>query len=125
MIESKNTENTVEKFGFLNILNILLFIFEVGNIAFAIKDAQDKTWKRFLKLIDIADEAFGLVKTDYKLIKDEYIDLSIKEREQIKSTIKAKFDIADDLLEEKIEKAFEILFDLEGPIRKAINLFRK
>lgn len=115
----------MEKFGVENIKNCLFFIFELGNVGLGIVNSEDKTWKKYLKLVEIADETFALIKTDFNAIKNEYNDLSDAERGEIKMAVGEKFDIADDALEGKIEECFNILFELESPVRRAIDLFKK
>lgn len=115
----------MEKFGVENLKLIIALPIEIGNVSMKIYDSADKSWKRFFSLIETLDEAVDLLKVNWKLIKDEYLDLSEIEKAEIMQTIKQKFDIADDILEEIIEDSFTALFDMESSIKKMINVARK
>lgn len=113
-----------EKFGIDNLKKIIALPIELGNIADSIGAENSSNWKKWLKIIDIFDEVFDLFKVDFKAIKDEYLDLSESEKEEIKQMMKDKFKIHDEKLEFVIEKCFEMLFNLESIIKSAVQLFK-
>jgi hypothetical protein len=112
----------MEKFGIINLKILIALPIEIGNIAGAISKSEDKSWKRFLKLFDLFDEAVDLLKVDWKLIKDEYLDLSEVEKSEIQQYLIERFDLPNDRIESIVENSFSILFELETVIKKTIAL---
>ena len=66
------------------------------------------------------DELMAVAGVDFKLLDDEYKDLSQDEKNDIVIFLKAKFDIADDLLESKIEEAFALLLKVEDLVKEIV-----
>ena len=113
-----------EKFGIKNLKILIALPIEIGNIAGGIVDSNDKSWKRFLKLFDLLDEAVDLLKVEWSGIKDEYLDLSDVEKLEIRQMMMDKFDIPNDRIEAVVESSFEMLFELETLVKKAIALVK-
>lgn len=113
----------MEKFGIENLKLLITFPIEIGNVAGTILEDSDKSWKRWLKFISLMPEAISLMKIDWSKIKDEYLDLSDAEREELKELVKKKFDIHNDKIESVIENSFAILLDIEKAIHSAIKMF--
>lgn len=111
-----------EKFGIENLKKIIALPIEIGNISGKIIENQDKSWKRFLAIFDLLDEAVDLLKVDWSKIKDEYMDLSDLEKADIHDYLVNRFDIANDSVESIVENSFSILFELESIIKKTIAL---
>jgi hypothetical protein len=111
------------KFGIENLKILIALPIEMGNIAGEIIADSDKSWKRWLKFIQAVPEIIELMKIDWKMLKEEYLDLDDVERGELKEMMKTKFDIPDDKIESIIENSFSILFDVEASIRAAITLF--
>lgn len=115
----------MEKFGVENLKKIIAVPVEMGNVADAIGKENSSSWKKWFKLIELTDEVGSLLTVEWKMLKDEYLDFSDAEREEIKEFMKKKFDIADDKLENIIERSFTILFSVEGAIKDSIALYRE
>lgn len=112
----------MEKYGVANLKILIALPIEIGNITGAIIASEDKSWKRYLKIFDLFDEAVDFLKVDWKLLKDEYMDLSEVEKAEIQQSLIDKFDIANDRIESVVENSFSILFDLESVIKKTVAL---
>jgi hypothetical protein len=114
-----------EKFGIDNLKKLVTFPMELGNIAGSIIEDQEKGFFKWFKIAYALPEIIKLLRIDWAMIKDEYLDLSDVEREELKQLLKEKFGIKDDGLEEKIETSFNLLLDLEKIVRGSIELFNK
>jgi hypothetical protein len=114
----------VEKFGIDNLKKLVVFPMELGNIAGSIIEDQEKGFFKWFKIVYVLLEIIKLLRIDWSMIKEEYLDLSDAEREEIRQVVKDKFDIKEnDELERKIEASFDLLLDLEKVIRGSIELF--
>jgi hypothetical protein len=115
----------MDKFGIDNLKKLVVFPMELGNIAGSIIEDQEKGFFKWFKIAYALPEIIKLLRIDWSMIKDEYLELSDIERLELRQMLKEKFDIKDDELEETIETSFDLLLDLEKIIRNSIELFNK
>jgi hypothetical protein len=99
---NKAKEITMEKFGIENIKKLLDVGLEIGNVAGMWKETGSGG---YVHLIKLADEVMALPSVDWKLLDDEFKDLSEEEMKALYSYAEAKFDIPQDLIEVIVEKA--------------------
>ena len=113
----------MEKVGITNLLPIIMFSVEMANVGD--KMGRSKGMARYAALTELADEAYALVKVDFKAAKAEFKDLDQGEKGVILDAVKAKFDIVNDELEVAIEEALDVaVYFLDG-IPKVTALAKK
>lgn len=115
----------MEKFGIENLKKIIAVPLEFGGIITENLTNEERGWAEWLKLVGVFDEIGGLFTVKWSMIKDEYMDLSDTEMVEIKEFMKAKFDLTADDIEFVIEDSFEIILDMERPIKKTIGMIKK
>lgn len=111
------------KLGITNLLPVIMFSVELANVGD--KMGRAKGLARYAALTEMADEAYALVKVDFKAVKAEFKDLDQAEKNLILDSVKAKFDIVSDDLEQAIEEALDVaLYFIDG-IPKVTALVKK
>ncbi len=113
------------KYGIENLKILFAVPVAIGQVSYEIHASEDRSWKRFLKVVDVADETFDLLKVKWDQVKGEILDLDDLERKELVESIKQKFDIADDNIEGVVEDSLSIIDDMGSIVSKSINLYRR
>ena len=111
----------METLGIDNIKKALKFAGTLtDSIVIALKDDGKIKGMEFFQ---IAMTLPGLVPVlrNVNEIVDEYYDLDLNEMEELKVYFKEEFDIPNDKVEEKIEKAFNLILALGDSILELLN----
>lgn len=101
----------------LGIENLKVAVIAVITLAEKIEDKNADDGKISLgEALSVGVGSFGdivkVVKSG-KQIKDEFIDLDLAEKEELLSLIKDELDLDNDKVEDIVEKAVELLIDLD------------
>lgn len=104
---------------------IIGFIAELGNVIPKIN--KDMNYVNIgIALAPLLDDVFTLFSVDVESLKSELKDgFSREEKTEIYEFAKTKFNLSDDLLEEKIERAFELFIELSNFISSFQKEFSK
>lgn len=111
----------METLGIDNIKKALKF---AGTLTDSIVNALKDDGKiKGMEFFQIAMTLPGLVPVlrNVNEIVDEYYDLDLNEMEELKVYFKEEFDIPNDKVEEKIEKAFNLILALGDSILEFLN----
>jgi hypothetical protein len=81
-------------------------------------------WKKWFYLSDLFSPIVDIVKCDFKVVKDEWADLSAQEKLDIETYICNNFKLVNENLEHVIEDSFSIIINIESEIEKAIEMFK-
>jgi len=76
---------------------------EIGNVIESVVHGDYKA------IINIADDIFAMIKTDWKTFLAQVKDLNSEEMAHLKVIFKNKFDLSDDVIEGIVEEAIESL----------------
>lgn len=112
----------METFGTDNIKKALKF---AGTLTDSIVTALKDDGKiKGMEFFQIAMTLPGLVPVlrNVNEIVDEYYDLDLNEMEELKVYFKEEFNIPNDKIEEKIEKAFNLILALGDSILEFLNI---
>jgi len=100
-----------EKEGTESIKKCLLFLFATHN-AFELAKADGKINLMDAPLaMDPMIKLFGFI-SEIKKLGPEVKDISVEEKAELKVFIKDNYDIADDVIEAKVEKALDLLVEV-------------
>jgi len=108
-----------EAYGVEQMKKVLDVIIEGGNVAPKVHAATNVVGK-ITALVPLADELAALVTLRPTLLKKEWHDLSDEEKAELKTHVKAKFDLEDDVLEAKVEAGFELVNEAVDLVEKAV-----
>lgn len=112
-----------KKYGVNNIVPILLFVAELGNILDVVGRA--KGMARYMLITGLLDEVAALGMVDFEIMKQEILELDAGEREELQEKLKEKLDLVDDNLEAFIEDGIGIVEDAYSLISRSIELVNK
>ena len=94
--------------GVEQLKKVLDVLVEGGNVADKMINEQGGLMKRLAHLVSVSDELFALTGLDTDQLKKEWGELDEADRMALKDHMKAKFDLADDVLEAKVEAGLEL-----------------
>lgn len=90
---------------------------EIANLSSA-----DSSWSKIQVVMGLSDNVMAVAGIDIAAVKAEYADLDAVEMAALKAYMAAKFDIADDKLEAKIEATFNWLLDVAKILEGGLGL---
>lgn len=113
------------QFGVDNFLKVADVVIEAGNVFDKIKsDKEATTAQKATYAMLLFDEVMLLPSVKFSEIKNELKELDAEDKAKLNTHFKAKFDIADDQVEAKIEHVFEVMLKLEGVVTEVIELVK-
>lgn len=92
-----------EKHGTEQIKKVLDVVAEAGNVAEKVAKQEGSAVAKMTHLVKMSDELLQLASLNLPALKAEVADLSAAEKAELLEHVKAKFDLADDELEAKLE----------------------
>lgn len=96
-----------DQFGTENLKKVANVIVEIG--MFIPKFAKaDSAISKAIAIGSIVDDLVVMMSVNWPRLRKEWDDLDDQEKAEIKAGMKAKYDIANDKLEEIVEQAFEL-----------------
>lgn len=113
----------MEKLGTVNLKPYVMLAVELGNVGD--KVGRLKGVARLAPVLELYDEVLALGGAAYKQAVLELKDLDAAEREALMLEVKAKFDLADEVLEAVIEDGLLLLADGYSVVERAIDLGKK
>ena len=114
-----------ELHGMENLKKVLLSSAKLGNVVSAIVEAVKRkdSWNLVMaSALPLFGDLAGLASVDFKLLDDEYKDLSPEERKELSMAFKEKFDLEDDKAESAVELAIDLLIKLDGMVHAGLDL---
>jgi len=112
-----------KKYGIKNILPLLMFAAEIGNIGDQI--GRTKGMARYMLITGLLDEVAAMGSIDFEMIKKELMELDASERIELEEALKKKLDLVNDSLEAFIEDGIGIVEDAYSLITRSIELVNK
>ncbi len=109
-----------EKMGIEQVKKVLDVVVEAGNVAEKIAKEEGSAVAKLTHLVKLSDELIQLTGLSVAKLKDELKDLDAAEKADLLAHVKAKFDLADDALEAKIEAGLDLALEAAGVVQKAI-----
>lgn len=99
------------------------FGFEVGNLISIVKNLPGGPAAKLIAVLSSATpDLMALLSLDAGKALQEYKNLDVAGRQELLDYAKQKFDIADDVLEVKVENAFGLLLESSALVEKWIAL---
>ena len=114
-----------EKLGTDQIKKVVDALVEAGNVAGLIAADKGNFLQRATYLMRLSDEAIGLASLDVKALRAQFADLDDQEKAELVAHAKDKFDLADDVLEAKIEAGFDLVEEVGVAIKANYDLVKK
>lgn len=113
------------QYGISQIKKLLALPLEVGNVLDVILNEKDmSTGKKLSYIFQLYDEAAALFTLDITQLRKEVTELDQTDKDDLKTFMRDKFNIKDDVLEAKIEESMDIL-DKIASLVQLIILFIK
>lgn len=109
-----------EKQGIEQVKKVLDVVTEAGNVAEKVMKEEGSAVAKLTHLIKMSDELIQLTSLDAAKLKKEIKDLDAAEKEALLAHVKAKFDLADDALEAKIESGLGLAMKAAELVSEAI-----
>lgn len=94
--------------GVENLKKVVVAVIKVANKTDEVLQDGFQPFADFFALVSVAGDVFSVLK-NLKDAYQEFLDLDAVEKTDILATVKAQFDIEDDLLEEVVEDGFEVV----------------
>lgn len=108
-----------------NLKKVLALMFEMANvICLMIADAKAGAGvaKVLSHLMNVMDEVMAVLSVEWSLLDDEWKASRAEGHATMKAAMKAKFDLADDALEEVVEGGFELFGAVDVLVTKCLAL---
>lgn len=112
-----------EKIGVENLKKIVLLMADVAKVSLKVAAGSGVT--RWANLMLLGDDIGTLLSVQFKLLDDEWKDLSDAERGEMKLAFQEKFQCDEAKAEVLIEEAFGLLVDLGGLQQKIVSFVDK
>lgn len=108
--------------GIENTKKVVNLIIELGNAVDKTIKAEGGFEKYVSAALSLTDEIVALKDLNFGDFKLEFKDLTREERDELLAEVKAKFDLADDVLEARIEQWLTIANDGADLVFRAVKL---
>lgn len=107
-----------------NLKKVFDVVVEAGNVADKIVQSvkAGAAWASLSHLMLLMDEIMALPGVDFSVVHLEWKASREESHAQLKAHVKAKFDLADDKVEELVELALAMLADVDSFAGKAVQL---
>lgn len=105
-------------------IDIVKNVAEVGRVFEQVSKSEGIASKA-MALLSLSDEVMDLLNVDALKLKEEFANLDEKAIDELNAVFAHNFDLQNDLMEEVIESAFDILIQLGGVVSDAIDLANK
>lgn len=99
---------------------LLLLVCEGGNVAEDIAKDKGGTLSKLSHLTALVDELMALGSLDLALFEKQITELDAEDKARLQQVLKAKFDLDDDVLEEKVETGLALVLEAGEFVTKTI-----
>lgn len=112
------------QFGVDNLIKVSNVILEGGNVIDKIMKEEGGSMAKAAHAMMLFDELMMLPTINYDIIDDEIKELDAEDKAKLDAHFMAKLDIANDQVEESIEKVFSMILKLETIVKEILALVK-
>jgi len=110
------------QFGVDNLIKIADVLLEGANVAEKMLKDEGNTMAKAAHAMLLFDELMMLPSTDFTKLDDEIKELDAEDKSKLEAHFKLKLNLADDQVEQSVERIFSMLLKVEGIVKELVAL---
>jgi hypothetical protein len=114
-----------EKVGIDNLETLFTLPIELGKFGFNVINGKVVNPKHWFDFAYLFSDALNFLHIDWKMLKEEYKDLSAEEMVELESFIISKLNISDDKIKIFLQRSLQNLVNIQSSIQEAIEIYRE